>query len=325
MTIDLLRQFHAKRHQDDRPDDRVEPHDFFADQMNVSRPVAGKFLRIMQIAGSSDIVGQGVKPDINDMFAVKRHRDAPVEGRAGHAEIFQSLFDEIDHFVAAGHRLDKLGILFDMFQQPFLVFGHPEKITLFLDPLDRSAAIGAVAFSQLAFQPESFAGRTVPAFISGFVDIALIKDFLKDRLYHFVMACFGRADEIVMTDAEFFPQHLERSHDLVDVLDRAQSVFRRLTLDFLAMFVRPCQKEDVAPGQALESGHGIGNGRAIGMSDMQSVTRVVNRGADKKRLFVHFVPPVSCPLPVDIFVIFRKPTLAIGNNRLTFGVTIWYF
>ncbi len=209
VTVDFLRQFYAQGHQNDRPDDAVEPDNLLADQMHVRRPELGEFFPVVQIAGRRDIVGQRVEPDVNDMLTVEGNRNSPVERGPGHAEIFEALLDEVDHLVAAGNRLNELWVVLDVLQQAVLIFGHTEEITFLLHHFHRSSAIRTVAVRQLALQPESFTGGAIPAFIGGFINIPLIVYFLKNCLNYFVMAFFRRPDKIVIADAEFFPQHLE--------------------------------------------------------------------------------------------------------------------
>jgi len=112
---------------------------------------------------------------------------------------------------------------------------------------------------------------------------------------------------------------------MIHVLDRTLTVFCCFALNFLAMFIRTCQKKNVPPGQPLKSGHGVRNGRTISMTDVQAITRIIDGSADEKRFFVHFVPPV--------FVLFKwtfKHFLLgfyalTGNNRLTFTLLLCYF
>ena len=209
MAVDFLRQFHAQGHQNDRPDDAVEPDDLLADQMHVRRPELGEFFPVMQIAGRRNIVGQRVEPDVDDVLSVEGNRNPPVERGAGHAKVFEALFDEIDHLVAPGNRLNELWMILDMLQQALLIFGHAEEVAFFLHHFHRPSAVGTIAVRQLALQPESFTGSTIPAFIGSFINIPLIVYFLKNCLNYFVMAFFRRPDKIVMADAEFFPKHLE--------------------------------------------------------------------------------------------------------------------
>ena len=205
MSVNLFRQFFTHSHQHDRPDDSMETHNFLADQMHVSRPVFIEFFRITAVTDTGKVVEQRVKPDIDNVFVVKRHRDAPVEGGAGDAQIFQPLFDEVDHLVAACHRLNEVGMSFDIFQQTVLIFGKLKEIAFFFHTLYRTAAVGAFAVDQLTLQPVGFAGYTVPAFIILFINIALFKDFLQNTLHNLMMAFFAGTNKIVIGDIEALP------------------------------------------------------------------------------------------------------------------------
>jgi len=55
------------------------------------------------------------------------NRNAPAEGGAGDAEIFQAAFDEADNFVFAAFGLDEIGILFVQIEERFLKSGELKK------------------------------------------------------------------------------------------------------------------------------------------------------------------------------------------------------
>ena len=122
MTIDLLRQWQIKCHEDTRPDDGMETHDFLADKMKIRRPEFLKHLRIIQIADWRQIIRQRIKPYVDDMLLINRHRDTPVKRSTGNAEILQPLLDEIDHLIAAGRRLDEIRMVFDILQHLIRIF-----------------------------------------------------------------------------------------------------------------------------------------------------------------------------------------------------------
>ena len=80
MAEDLLRKRDIQRHQKDRPVDRMEADDILADEVKVRRPVLPEALgavAVRIVADARDIVGQRVKPDIDDMLRVEIDRDAP--------------------------------------------------------------------------------------------------------------------------------------------------------------------------------------------------------------------------------------------------------
>ena len=78
MPIDLFRQRQIECHQHRRPDDRVEPHDLLADKVHIGGPVLLKIVVLLiAIAERSDIVGECVHPDIDNMLRIKSDRNPP--------------------------------------------------------------------------------------------------------------------------------------------------------------------------------------------------------------------------------------------------------
>ena len=106
----FFRQRQVERHEHGWPDDRVEPDDLLAYKVHVARPVSVEVVvRVVSVTERSDIVGERVNPYINDVLLVKADRDAPIERRAGHAEVLQAgLQKVIDHFVEPGLGLNKV-------------------------------------------------------------------------------------------------------------------------------------------------------------------------------------------------------------------------
>ena len=101
MSVDFFRQIESERHEHTAPDDRVKAHDFLADEMHVRRPIFMEHFLVVEVADRREIVRERVEPDVDDVFRVERHGDAPVERGARDAQILQSLLDEGDHLVAA--------------------------------------------------------------------------------------------------------------------------------------------------------------------------------------------------------------------------------
>ena len=68
----------------------METDDILTDQMEICRPELIEFfimVPVAVIADPCDIVGQGVQPYIGHMLRIKVHRDPPLKGSPGYAEI----------------------------------------------------------------------------------------------------------------------------------------------------------------------------------------------------------------------------------------------
>ena len=70
----LFGQRHAAGHQERGPEDGVEAHDFFADQVQVGGPE-----RCLLAIHRAHVADERVEPDVEDMIAFHRQRDAPFE------------------------------------------------------------------------------------------------------------------------------------------------------------------------------------------------------------------------------------------------------
>ena len=238
VAIDLLRQRQVERHEDARPDDRVEAHDLLADEVQVSRPVLVELLRIVEETDWRQVVRQCVEPDVNDVLRVDGDRDAPVERGARDAEVVEALLDEVDHLIAARDRLDEVRMVFDVLQHAVRVLAHLEEVRFLGDFLHRAVAVRAAAvLIELVFRPIALARRAVEAFVGALVDVALRVDAVEDLLHDALVALLRRADEIIVADVEAFPEILEARHDLVDVLDWRDAGLFGLLLDLLAVLV----------------------------------------------------------------------------------------
>ena len=281
VAIDHLRQLDAKAHQHDRPDDGMETNDLLAHQMHVCRPELLEFFRIVDDARRGQVVDQCIKPDIHDMLGVKRYLDAPGKARAGDAEVFQPALDELDHFIAAGFRLNEARILFHIFHPAIRILGHFEEIRFFTDSLQRTAAVRTgVILIQLIFRPEGFAWHAVPAFILALVNIALIIGALEEHLHDLFMTFLGGADEVIIGNIELLPQLLEHAYDLIRVLDRRDTGFLCLLLDLLSVLIRSGQEKDIIAVKTLETSHAVSDGCAVCMPDVQLRAGIVNRRGD---------------------------------------------
>ena len=255
----------------------MEADDFLAYQVEICRPVFPEHLLVGLVPDGGQVVQEGVKPYVYDVFRVEGHRNTPIEGRARDTQVFQALFDEVDHFVAPRRRLDKVRMLVDIPQHAVGVLAHLEEIAFFRHLFDGAAAVGAFAVHKLVFRPVAFTGDAVPAFVVLFVDIALVVNLLHDLLDHFDVAFLGRADKVIVGDIQPLPQGLEARDDLVDVLLRRHAFLGGLTLDFLAVFVAARQEEHIVSLRAVVTGQGIRHGRAVGMTDVQFRAGIINR------------------------------------------------
>jgi len=208
-------------HQEGRPVDAVEADDVLADDVEIGRPVFGKFAVRIRVADAGDVIGQRVQPDIHDVFFIARHRHAPVEGGAGDGEVLQPALHKRDDLVPAAFGLDEFGVFLVIAQQFFGIGGEAEEIARLHHPFDRRAGggqFGAVrAGGKFAVREIGLVAHGIPAVIFAKENIvrAVGLNRFPDGLGGVVMARLRRADEIVVGGIEPARHILELGVDLV--------------------------------------------------------------------------------------------------------------
>ena len=228
------------------------------------------------------------------MLRVDRHGDAPVERRARNAEVIEALLDEIDHLVAARHRLDEIRMALDIREDAILIFAHLKEISFFRDFLHGAVAVRAAAvLVQLVLRPVAFARRAVQPFVLAFINVALRVNAAENLLHDTLVALLRRADEIIVADVQPLPERLEARDDLIGILNWLYPGLLGLLLDLQPMLIRARQEKHIVAREAVIPRDGIGNRRAIRMTDMQLRTRIIDRRRDIKwLLFSHQnIPP----------------------------------
>ncbi|CDD52908.1 uncharacterized protein BN633_00970 [Ruminococcus sp. CAG:379] len=201
MTKQLPGQLQTQCVKHNGPVNGMEPHNVLADHMAVTGPVLLELVAgaVRIVAHGGDIVGQGVDPHIDHMLGIEGHRDAPLEGGAGYAQILQAGLDEVvHHFLLLALGDDEVRMGFNVILQPLLILGQPQEVCLLLGGLHLSATVRTLAVHQLGGRPEALAGSTVHALILALVDIPLVVQLLEDLLYHFLMPWIRCADESVV-------------------------------------------------------------------------------------------------------------------------------
>ena len=288
MAVNLLRQRQIQCHQNCRPQNRVETHNFLADEMNVSRPELLKVVVLfVLIAQRRDVVGQRVNPYVYDVLRIRQHRNTPVKAGTGYTGICQTRLDEVvEHLMRTRGRLQPIRMLLVQLDDAILILGKTEEICFFLCVYNLAAAVRALAVYQLCLGPERLTRLAVLALVHRLVNIALILQALKNLLYGFFMIRIGRADKAVIGNVHQLPQILDAAYNLIDKFLRRHAGFLCLVLNLLTVFIRTGQEHDIIALQALKASHSIGCHGTVAMADVQVIRRVVNRSSYIKRFFL---------------------------------------
>ena len=83
-----FRQGDVATHQHARPNDAVEPDDIFPDDVYIRRPKLRVVFSVRKIT-TGQIVCQSIEPNVQDVFAISRHGNPPIERRSRDAQISQ--------------------------------------------------------------------------------------------------------------------------------------------------------------------------------------------------------------------------------------------
>ena len=91
------------------------------------------------------------------------------------------------------------------------------------------------------------------------------------------MALLGGADKIVVGNLQPFPQALERGHNFIYIFNRGDPQIFRFALDLLAVLVAAGEEKYIFPFGPVITGDGIRYRSAVGVTDMQFFTGIINR------------------------------------------------
>ena len=217
----------------------MKADNIFPYQMHICRPKFVVETTVPTCLKCRIIVDQSIKPNINDMLIIKRNWNTPIECCPGNTKVIEALFDEIDHFIAAAFRSDKIRILFNKFEPTISIFAHFEEIAFFFHHLYRLTTIWTnMLFAYLQLSKKSLTGSTIPTRVLGFVDISLIIYFLEKLLAGFHMVIISSTDKMVIIYFHFFPQGFKIGDDFIYKFFWLFACFGCTALNLLPMLIR---------------------------------------------------------------------------------------
>ena len=273
MAEDLLGKGLAQGHQEDGPVNGMEADDVLADQVEICGPVL--FVQVSAvavgvIADAGDVVAERVQPYIDDMAGIEIHRDAPLEGSPGYAQVLQAGQKEVvHHLVLSGNGLDELRMGIDMVDQTVRVFLHFEEVGLFSGRVDFAAADGAlVLIDDLGSGIEGFTLCTVQAFIMSFINIALLIEAAEDLLDLNLMVRVCRTDKSVIGCIHQVPEALDLGRVLVYELLGCHAGPVGAVLDLLTVFVRTGLEVDIIAVCPFVAGDGVRQNDLVAVADV---------------------------------------------------------
>ena len=164
---------------------------------------------------------QRIEPDVEDVMAFDRRRNAPVNIGARNGKIVEALLHERDDLVAPVIRLHELGILLIQLQQPPLERRQFEKVILLGNGFGGTPTFRA-GIAGLGVVNIQFVVDAVLTGVAAFVDVPVVAAAFEQPAHGLVVPEIGGADEVVVIDPELPPQVREFHHHPGAVLFRIQ-------------------------------------------------------------------------------------------------------
>ena len=285
MRHDALGQRDARGHQERGPVHAVEAHNFLPNHLQIGWPVSFELAGIARrVAESRDVVGQRIQPDIDHVFGIVRHRNAPGKRAAADGKVLQSTFDERNDFVATRFRANPLRLFGIEAQELVGKCRELEEVILLVHGFGDAAALRAAL--PRADVHVHLVRNAVLSGVAALVDVAVLAELAEQGLHAFLMTFFGGANEVVVGEAHPIPQGAKFCGYFVGKLLRGLAGSSGGALDFLAVFIRARQEIGVVAEHAMAARNGVaGNGR-VRMPDVRTGVDVIDRGRDVE-LFAH--------------------------------------
>ena len=143
----------------------------------------------------------------------------------------------------------------------------------------------ALAVDDLGVLLERLASDAIPPFVRLLVEVGrvVLKDALDQRANARRVLRVGRANELVVRDAEPSPHRLKALGERVDERLRRRGPCLGGLLDLLAVLVHPDQEMHVVAEQAPIPGDGVRADLLVRVAEMRVAVRVVDRGGEEVR------------------------------------------
>ena len=267
------------------PDDAMVARDVLADDVELRGPArleAGG-----RIAGGGEVVREGVEPDPGGLLLAiaggPREGDAPREACAADGNVLQTPFQQPEDLVAARLGLEETRLLPEQPLEKRGITGEADEPVPLLGPAQRAGRVqDALAVHDLVVALEGLAPDAVPPLIGLLVDVvgAAREDLLDQRADAGLVRRIGRADELVVGDAEAAPHAAEGVGELVHELLWGDPPLLGGLRDLLAVLVHPDEEVDGVAAQAAVPRDGVRADLLEGVPEMRVAVRVVYRGGE---------------------------------------------
>ena len=285
----MLRQWKIKCHKHCRPNDSVESHDILCYHVNVSRPELVKIIVLLvPETKCRNIVRKCVYPNVNNVLVIKCNRNTPLESGSWYTKILKTGLDKVVYKLSGSCLWLEIICLSEKLLYPISKWRHLEEVSLLLSLCYLSVTLRTTAvLVKLWLSPEAFARRAVFALVFALVNIALVIKSLEDLLNSFNVIIVSSSDVSVIADVHVAPKLFESLDYLINIFLRCNTLFSSLLFDFQTMLVSACEEHDIIALHTSVSGNRIAGNSGVAVTDMRITGRVIYRGSDIKRFFLH--------------------------------------
>ena len=289
MRVHALGHLEAARHEQRRPDHRVEPQDLLADHVVLRRPEPRAILgeRAVWIAQTERgrVVEERVDPHIDHMLGSVGHPDAPCEVRARDWHILQAIAHAPEHFVEPAIGSHEPRVRGEERLKLRLIRAQPEVVVLLRRAHEWLAADRRLVLKLLgAGVGDIFLlPLVVPTSELAEVDVARLHQLLNEELDLRLVPRLGGADEVVVGQPEQAHDLAELGRVLVGERLRADAAIPRALLNLQPVLVGSGQEEDIPPIKPHCPRPDIAEGRGVRMPDMRAIVDVVDGRGDVRR------------------------------------------
>ena len=101
------------------------------------------------------------------------------------------------------------------------------------------------------------------------------------------MIIVSSSDVSVIADVHVAPKLFESLDYLINIFLRCNTLFSSLLFDFQTMLVSACEEHDIIALHTSVSCNRITGNSGVAVTDMRITGRVIYRGSDIKRFFLH--------------------------------------
>ena len=185
------------------------------------------------------VVDERVEPYVGHVALIEGKLDAPGQSALGarDAKIADRLTQHRHHFIFKALWSYEVGVLFQVTQQPLLVFAHAEEVIVFFDQLRLDEMIRTLASHKLLLCIEPLAAKAVKSAVAVEIDVASFIHLSQQFLHISDMVMIGGANEMIVSEATVIPGSAEGCADLVGKCFGVHPRLRGGLSDLVAMFV----------------------------------------------------------------------------------------